>query len=155
MSLNIPIMKHRDEYNQQFGDGTGPLILARTDSLKTDGFEAAIERCLAFREVGCDMTFLEAPESIEQMKEYCSRVDGAKLANVSQLVADWWILRSALNLLFYSDSYNDSYSAQSQDARARIYTRATATRVEENGLYHGCISLNASLCIHKGNDGIT
>jgi len=72
----------RDEYNQQFGDGTGPLILARTDSLKTDGFEAAIERCLAFREVGCDMTFLEAPESIEQMKEYCSRVDGAKLANM-------------------------------------------------------------------------
>ena len=98
MSLNIPIMKYRDEYNQQFGDGTGPLILARTDSLKTDGFEAAIERCLAFREVGCDMTFLEAPESIEQMKEYCSRVDGAKLANVSQLVADWWIFAKCSEL---------------------------------------------------------
>jgi methylisocitrate lyase len=50
----------RDEYNSQFGEGTGPLILARTDALKTDGFEHAIERCLAFREAGCDMTFLEA-----------------------------------------------------------------------------------------------
>lgn len=72
----------RDEYASQFGAGTGPLILARTDALKTDGFEAAIERCLAFREAGCDMTFLEAPESIEQMEEYCSRVPGAKLANM-------------------------------------------------------------------------
>lgn len=60
----------------------GPLILARTDSLKTDGFEAAIERCLAFREAGADMTFLEAPQSVEQMKEYCARVPGPKLANM-------------------------------------------------------------------------
>ena len=72
----------RDEYEQQFGPGTGPLVLARTDALKTDGFEAAIERCLAFRAVGCDMTFLEAPESVEQMKEYCQRVSGPKLANM-------------------------------------------------------------------------
>jgi len=72
----------RDEYDSQFGKGTGPLILARTDALKTDGFEAAVERCLAFREAGSDMTFLEAPESIEQMKEYCSRVPGPKLANM-------------------------------------------------------------------------
>jgi 2-methylisocitrate lyase-like PEP mutase family enzyme len=28
------------------------------------------------------MTFLEAPESIEQMKEYCKRVSGPKLANM-------------------------------------------------------------------------
>mmetsp|Transcript_3981 Transcript_3981/g.5243 ORF Transcript_3981/g.5243 Transcript_3981/m.5243 type:complete len:335 (-) Transcript_3981:95-1099(-) len=72
----------RDEYIQQFGTGTGPLILARTDALKTDGFEAAIERCLAFLEAGADMTFLEAPETVEQMKEYCQRVPGPKLANM-------------------------------------------------------------------------
>jgi len=58
------------------------LVLARTDALKTDGFEASIERCLAFRKAGCDMTFLEAPESVEQMEEYCARVSGPKLANM-------------------------------------------------------------------------
>lgn len=79
--LNPPILV-RDEYNIQFGEGSAPLILARTDALKTDGFEAAIQRCLAFRKVGCDMTFLEAPESIEHMREYCRRVDGPKLANM-------------------------------------------------------------------------
>jgi 2-methylisocitrate lyase-like PEP mutase family enzyme len=75
----------RDEYEAQFGPGTGPVVLARTDALKTDGFEAAIERCLAFREAGADMTFLEAPESVEQMREYCARVPGAKLANMLEM----------------------------------------------------------------------
>jgi len=73
----------RDEYESQFGKGTGPLVLARTDALKTHDFEEAIRRCIAFREVaGCDMTFLEAPRSLKDMEEYCSRVSGPKLANM-------------------------------------------------------------------------
>jgi 2-methylisocitrate lyase-like PEP mutase family enzyme len=40
---------------------------------------------MAFWEVGCDMTFLEAPESIEQMEEYCRRVPGPKLANMLEM----------------------------------------------------------------------
>jgi len=72
----------RDEFEKLNGQGSGPLILARTDSLLSHGFEDAIKRALAFREVGCDMTFLEAPQTIEQMKEYCARVDGPKLANM-------------------------------------------------------------------------
>ena len=72
----------RDEYERQNGPGTGPLILARTDALITDSFEEGLERCLAFRDVGCDMTFLEAPQTVEQMREYCRRVSGPKLANM-------------------------------------------------------------------------
>lgn len=75
----------RDEYEAQYGPGTGPVVLARTDALKTDGFEAGIERCLAFRDAGCDMTFLEAPESVEQMEGYCRRVPGPKLANMLEM----------------------------------------------------------------------
>jgi len=73
----------RDEYETLHGPGTGPLVLARTDALKTHDFEEGVRRCQAFREAGgCDMTFLEAPESIEQMREYCARVPGPKLANM-------------------------------------------------------------------------
>jgi len=72
----------RDEFEEQFGKGMGPLILARTDSLAINGFEEAVQRMLAFREVGCDMTFLEAPQTVEQMQEYCRIVSGPKLANM-------------------------------------------------------------------------
>jgi 2-methylisocitrate lyase-like PEP mutase family enzyme len=100
----------RDEYESQFGAGTGPLILARTDALKTDGFEAAIERCLAFQDAGCDMTFLEAPESIDQMQEYCRRVKGAKLANMLEQGCEWIFVTeydfSLFSLFLFWESMN-------------------------------------------------
>lgn len=71
----------RDEYEAQFGV-PGPLILARTDALKTDGMDEALERLQQFRDVGCDMTFLEAPRSKEEMQLYCKTITGPKLANM-------------------------------------------------------------------------
>lgn len=75
----------RDEIERLYGVGTGPLILARTDALIASsggGFNEAVLRCQAFREVGCDITFLEAPQTIEQMRHYCDQVSGPKLANM-------------------------------------------------------------------------
>jgi len=63
-------------------EGIDICILARTDARGTHGFEEALARCLAFREAGADITFLEAPESIEEMERYCREVPGPKLANM-------------------------------------------------------------------------
>jgi 2-methylisocitrate lyase-like PEP mutase family enzyme len=71
----------RDEYAAMYGT-SGPLILARTDALKSQGMDAALERLRRFREVGCDMTFLEAPRSLEEMTRYCNEISGPKLANM-------------------------------------------------------------------------
>jgi hypothetical protein len=43
--------------------GADILILARTDARGTDSLDEAIERCRLFRELGADITFLEAPVS--------------------------------------------------------------------------------------------
>jgi 2-methylisocitrate lyase-like PEP mutase family enzyme len=43
------------------------LIVARTDAIATDGFEAAIARAHAYREAGADVTFVEAPKTPEQI----------------------------------------------------------------------------------------
>ena len=32
--------------------------------------------------IGADITFLEAPKSVNEMKRYCKEVDGPKLANM-------------------------------------------------------------------------
>ena len=61
--------------------GTDIFILARTDA-RIIGLEEAITRCKEFRRLGADMTFLEAPLSIEEMRTYCSQVDGPKMANM-------------------------------------------------------------------------
>jgi 2-methylisocitrate lyase-like PEP mutase family enzyme len=52
------------------------LILARTDARATLGFEAAIERAQAFIEDGADLTFVEAPESLEEIRAIPQRLAG-------------------------------------------------------------------------------
>lgn len=44
------------------------LIVARTDARATLGFNAAIERAQAFIEDGADITFIEAPQTIEEIE---------------------------------------------------------------------------------------
>jgi 2-methylisocitrate lyase-like PEP mutase family enzyme len=44
------------------------LIIARTDSRAVEGFERAIERANAMAEAGADIIFVEAPESVEEMR---------------------------------------------------------------------------------------
>jgi 2-methylisocitrate lyase-like PEP mutase family enzyme len=45
--------------------------MARTDARAGLGMDEAIYRCQQFRALGADITFLEAPESVEEMKRYC------------------------------------------------------------------------------------
>jgi 2-methylisocitrate lyase-like PEP mutase family enzyme len=47
------------------------LVIARTDALAVEGLGAALERAHAYLEAGADVLFIEAPQSIEQMKEIC------------------------------------------------------------------------------------
>ena len=48
------------------------LILARTDALAVEGFDAAIERAHAYVESGVDALFIEALKTPEQMQKACS-----------------------------------------------------------------------------------
>lgn len=72
----------RDEIEARIGLGEGPVIVARTDANAVLGLDEAIKRCRAFRDVGADVTFLEAPKNLEEMETYADLVDGPKLANM-------------------------------------------------------------------------
>ncbi|MBE0531855.1 MAG: isocitrate lyase/PEP mutase family protein [Rhodospirillales bacterium] len=58
------------------------VIIARTDALAVEGFEAAIARAEAYREAGADVLFVEAPESEEQIVEIARRLPTPKLINM-------------------------------------------------------------------------
>ncbi len=44
------------------------LIIARTDAIGVDGFEAAIDRAGQYVEAGADVLFVEAPRSLEELR---------------------------------------------------------------------------------------
>ena len=63
-------------------EGADILIMARTDARAVVSLDEAIARCQAFRALGADITFLEAPLGAAEMRRYCQEVDGPKMANL-------------------------------------------------------------------------
>ncbi len=44
------------------------MIIARTDARSVEGFQAAIDRAASYAEAGADVTFVEAPENLEELR---------------------------------------------------------------------------------------
>jgi 2-methylisocitrate lyase-like PEP mutase family enzyme len=60
----------------------GMVVIARTDACAVEGFEAAIERAQRYIEAGADMTFVEAPETLEDLKAVPKRLNAPQLLNM-------------------------------------------------------------------------
>lgn len=78
------------------------LIMARTDANATDGFEEALWRASAFADAGADLTFLEAPESTDQMERYGRTVPGWKVANLVEDGRTPWLEARQLESMGFS-----------------------------------------------------
>lgn len=69
-------MKHYTRIDDDF------FIMARSDAIAVDGIDAAIERGQRYREAGADMIFIEAPDTVEEMKRITSEIDAPTVANL-------------------------------------------------------------------------
>jgi 2-methylisocitrate lyase-like PEP mutase family enzyme len=58
------------------------LIIARSDALAVEGFEATIERVQRYIEAGADITFVEAPESSDEIRKIPQRLSVPQIVNV-------------------------------------------------------------------------
>jgi methylisocitrate lyase len=57
------------------------VLMARTDALAVHGIEEAIRRGNLYRETGADLIFVEAPQTIEDMKRINREINAPTLAN--------------------------------------------------------------------------
>ena len=48
------------------------LIIARTDARAVEGFSEAIDRAGAYKDAGADVLFVEAPQSLAEMRKICA-----------------------------------------------------------------------------------
>jgi len=60
------------------------LLIARTDALAVEGFDAAIERAHAYVAAGADVTFVEAPTTEAEIEAIATRVRAPQLINMFQ-----------------------------------------------------------------------
>ncbi len=65
-------------------DAAGFVIMARTDAHAVEGQAAAIERAQAYVEAGADMIFAEALKTLDEYREFSSKVPVPVLANITE-----------------------------------------------------------------------
>jgi len=58
------------------------LVMARTDARAVHGFDEALNRCKDFEQEGADIIFLEAPETEDEMRRFCSAITKPCMANM-------------------------------------------------------------------------
>ena len=59
------------------------IIIARTDARATDGMDEAVERMNAALDAGADVAFLEAPQTMDELRDVPKRVKGPCLLNLA------------------------------------------------------------------------
>lgn len=52
------------------------LVIARTDAIAVEGFEAALDRADAYLDAGADVLFIEAPRNLDEMRAITARFKG-------------------------------------------------------------------------------
>lgn len=60
------------------------VVIARTDARAVAGFDEAIERANEALEVGADLAFVEAPRTMDEVREIPRQVNGACLLNMAR-----------------------------------------------------------------------
>jgi 2-methylisocitrate lyase-like PEP mutase family enzyme len=78
------------------------FIVARTDARQPLGVDAAIERCLAYKEAGADALFVEAPQSVEELERIADTLPPPLVANMIERGVTPHLTRSELKDLGYA-----------------------------------------------------
>jgi len=108
------------------------FVVARTDARQALGLSEAITRAIAFREVGADAIFVEAPQSKQEMREISRQVKGPLVANmiergVTPLMAPQELLDLGFQLVVWplspiyavARTLADTYSTLRQDGSTK------------------------------------
>ncbi len=98
------------------------LIIARTDAIAVEGYDAALERAERYLEGGADLLFVEAPQSRDQMQRVCERFAGRArlMANmveggVTPFLAADELERLGFALVIFPGGLARAYARMAQD----------------------------------------
>ncbi|WP_377299451.1 oxaloacetate decarboxylase [Rhizobium sp. SGZ-381] len=80
----IPLSEMLDKLKAALDTRIDPdlQIIARTDAAAVEGLDRAIERAQAFAEIGADLTFVEAPRSLDELAQIPGKIAVPQVANI-------------------------------------------------------------------------
>jgi 2,3-dimethylmalate lyase len=60
------------------------VVIARSDARGPLGIDEAIRRCQLYRAAGADATFIDAPQTLEEMRRAAREIEGPSVVNMSE-----------------------------------------------------------------------
>jgi 2-methylisocitrate lyase-like PEP mutase family enzyme len=108
------------------------MLIARTDAIAVEGFEAALDRADAYAEAGADLIFVEAPRNREELGAIAKRFAGRKPVMANMVEGGQTPLLSApelqalgFNLVIFPGGTVRALAAALQDYFASLKTHGT------------------------------
>jgi 2-methylisocitrate lyase-like PEP mutase family enzyme len=111
------------------------LIIARTDAIAVEGFEPALERVERYIDAGADVTFVEAPESVEEIRKIPQRLSVPQVINVvvggkTPVLAQEELAKMGFSLVLYA---NVALQGAIAGMQAVLKVLKTSGRMDEAG----------------------
>jgi 2-methylisocitrate lyase-like PEP mutase family enzyme len=103
------------------------LIVARTDALAIEGFDAAIERAERYITAGADVTFVEAPRNVEEVRKIPERLRVPQIVNIvvggkTPVIGQQELARMGYGLVLYANVALQGAIAGMQKALKQLKT---------------------------------
>jgi len=77
----IPVAEHVEKIKACMDAREDMLIIARSDARATHGINEAIDRVLAYHEAGADIVYIDAPASVDELRQIGQQAKGFKFVN--------------------------------------------------------------------------
>ena len=105
-------------------------IMARTDSIASEGLDSALERAIAYQEAGADAIFAEAVTDISQYKSFREALKVPILANITEfgktpLFNKQELEKVGIDIILYPLSAFRAMSKVAQEVYKEIYRKGT------------------------------
>jgi len=85
------------------------VIIARTDALAVNGWDDVVRRCHAYREAGADLIFVDGIRTLDDLKDYASKLAGLPLLYNGALLPIAEIGRYGFKLNIHTSSLMAAY----------------------------------------------
>lgn len=112
------------------------LIVARTDARAVEGFQAAIDRAAQWIEAGADVTFVEAPETLEEVRRIPTLLRVPQVLNLvaggkTPIVSAKELAKAGYGMVLYANAALQGAIAGMQSALSEL--KATGMLDETSG----------------------
>lgn len=116
------------------------VIIARTDALAVNGWDDVVRRAHAYRDAGADLVFVDGIRTINDLRDYASRLKGLSLLYNGQLLPVADLAQHGFKLTIHSGTFL-AYYRSARDVLTELKQTGSVKSNDQNGAFGELVDL--------------